>query len=323
MAFPSEFWWGTGASSTQAEGAAPASDWCARAKRPGWCRRRGDGNGFGTRYAEDFALFAEHGLTHHRLSIEWARHRARGGRRDTAADRALPRGARRGARDAGISPWVCLHHFTLPGWFSDRRAAASSTSAAARYYWPRHVDFCAETFGDLVFGWKPINEPVALRRRRGWLGGSYPPHVDDRRRFTEVLESTAPRQLRRGPPAARRRPARSRRSTTCRRSTPPTPAPRPTRRRSSTTCSWRCWIACSRRRAERAGPRPVEVPASRAVRPRRLLVLHTRIGVDADGVVHAVPRGRPGRAAGLRAVERRTRRGAAPCWPRTVPAGRC
>ena len=26
-----------------------------------------------TRYAEDFALYAEHGLTHHRLSIEWAR----------------------------------------------------------------------------------------------------------------------------------------------------------------------------------------------------------------------------------------------------------
>ena len=27
--FPAGFWWGTGASSTQAEGAAPASDWCA------------------------------------------------------------------------------------------------------------------------------------------------------------------------------------------------------------------------------------------------------------------------------------------------------
>ena len=35
--------------------------------------RSGDGNGFGTRYAEDFRLLAEHGLTHHRLSIEWAR----------------------------------------------------------------------------------------------------------------------------------------------------------------------------------------------------------------------------------------------------------
>ena len=33
---------------------------------------------------------------------------------------------------------------------------------ARSYFWPRHVAFCAETFGDLVFGWKPINEPAAF-----------------------------------------------------------------------------------------------------------------------------------------------------------------
>ena len=54
------------------------------------------------------------------------------------------------ARDAGVEPWVCLHHFTLPGLVRRRPAAASSTRRPARYWWPRHVDFCAETFGDLV-----------------------------------------------------------------------------------------------------------------------------------------------------------------------------
>jgi len=47
------------------------SDW-ARWEALGRAPASGEGNGFGTRYAEDFALLAEHGLTHHRLSIEWA-----------------------------------------------------------------------------------------------------------------------------------------------------------------------------------------------------------------------------------------------------------
>ena len=64
--------WGTGASSTQCEGAAPASDWWEW-ERSGHAPLSGDGNGFSTRYAEDFALLAGLGLTHHRLSLEWAR----------------------------------------------------------------------------------------------------------------------------------------------------------------------------------------------------------------------------------------------------------
>jgi len=64
------------------------------------------------------------------------------------------------AREAGVSPWVCLHHFTLPGWFTEMGGGFVDDRARS-YYWARHVAFCAETFGDLVFGWKPINEPAA------------------------------------------------------------------------------------------------------------------------------------------------------------------
>ena len=45
--------WGTGASSTQCEGAAPASDWIDW-ERGGHAPRSGDGNGFAYRYADDF-----------------------------------------------------------------------------------------------------------------------------------------------------------------------------------------------------------------------------------------------------------------------------
>ena len=60
MQWPEVFWWGTGASSTQCEGAAPASDWWEW-ERSGHAPLSGDGNGFGTRYAEDFALLADSG----------------------------------------------------------------------------------------------------------------------------------------------------------------------------------------------------------------------------------------------------------------------
>ena len=158
MTFGSDFWWGTGASSTQAEGAAPASDWFAL-ERAGTMPPSGDGNGFGQRFDEDFALYAQHGLTHHRLSIEWARIEPEEGRRDNAAVEHYLE-VLTAARAAGVSPWVCLHHFTLPGWFTEMGGGFVDDRARS-YYWARHVAFCAETFGDLVFGWKPINEPGA------------------------------------------------------------------------------------------------------------------------------------------------------------------
>jgi len=159
VAFPETFWWGTGASSTQAEGAAPASDWYALEER-GVVPRSGDGNGFGVRYAEDFSLYASFGLTHHRLSIEWARIEPEEGRRDGAAIEHY-RTVLSAAADAGVSPWVCLHHFTVPGWFAETGEGGFLDDHARSYYWARHVAFCAETFGDMVFGWKPINEPSA------------------------------------------------------------------------------------------------------------------------------------------------------------------
>ncbi len=183
MTFPDDFWWGTGASSTQCEGAAPAGDWYREEQR-GTYPRSGDGNGFGARYAEDFANFAALGLTHHRLSIEWARIEPEPGRRDDAAVEHY-RAVLTAARDAGVSPWVCLHHFTLPGWFTEIGEGAFRDDRARSYHWARHVAFCAETFGDLVFGWKPINEPFAYAAL-GYQLGVLPPR---RRDFGQMLEA--------------------------------------------------------------------------------------------------------------------------------------
>jgi beta-glucosidase len=186
MAFPPGFWWGTAASSTQAEGAAPASDWYAL-ERAGLVPRSGDGNGFATRFAEDFHLYAEHGLSHHRLSIEWARIEPHEGSRDERAVEHY-REVLTAARDAGVHVWVCLHHFTLPGWFTETGEGAFADDRARSYFWPRHVAFCAETFGDLVFGWKPINEPTAYAAL--YASGGAPAASRDWRKVFDVLGGT-------------------------------------------------------------------------------------------------------------------------------------
>jgi beta-glucosidase len=197
---PSSFWWGTAASSTQVDGSAPASDY-RRWEGLGKVPPSGDGNGFTRRYAEDFALFAEHGLTQHRLSLEWARLEPVEGKHDDEAVEHA-RSVLTAARDAGLEPWVCLHHFSLPGWFSDDMGGFVDERART-YHWPRHVAWVAETFGDLAAGWKPINEPVAYAAA-GWLLGVNPPGAADLNQFLEALEAThlanheAWRQLRGG-----------------------------------------------------------------------------------------------------------------------------
>jgi beta-glucosidase len=175
--------WGTAASSTQCEGAAPASDWIEW-ERAGRAPPSGDGNGFATRYAEDFSLYASLGLTHHRLSLEWARIEPERGRRDATAV-AHYCDVLTAAREAGVQPWVCLLHFTVPRWFAadgDFLDAANRTVA-----WARHVDFVAESFGDLVAGWQPVNEtnyyPAAKYR-----GGGWPPGRNDRDEWAVATE---------------------------------------------------------------------------------------------------------------------------------------
>ncbi len=184
MSWPEGFMWGTGASSTQCEGAAPASDWWEW-ERSGHAPISGDGNGFGQRYAEDFALLASLGLNHHRLSIEWARIEPVEGNRDPEAVEHYRR-VLIAAHDAGVSPWVSLHHFTLPRWFADRNGFLDDTNRTGA--WASHVEFIAETYGDLVAGWQPINETnyygYAAYGGRGW-----PPGLDDGQQRAQVDET--------------------------------------------------------------------------------------------------------------------------------------
>ncbi len=184
MRWPDGFMWGTGASSTQCEGAAPASDWLAW-EEAGRAPVSGEGNGFARRYAEDFGLLASLGLRHHRLSIEWARIEPEPGRRDPAAVEHY-RAVLQAARQAGVEPWVCLHHFTLPRWFADSGGFLAEDNR--RRAWTAHVEFMAETFGDLVYGWQPVNE-TNYYANIAYRGGGWPPGHNDRDQAAQAAEA--------------------------------------------------------------------------------------------------------------------------------------
>lgn len=170
------FRWGTTSSATGSEGAAPRADWYAweaQARVP----RSGDGNGWATNFHDDLARLQTLGTDSVRITIEWARIEPEAG----VIDREVVDRYRRmleAARDNGLAPWITLHHGSLPGWFADD-AQGYRDDRTRNYYWPRHVDRCAEWFEDLVAGWVAIDDPTGWAVR-GHLEGTRPPGRRDR-----------------------------------------------------------------------------------------------------------------------------------------------
>lgn len=194
--------WGVAAAATQAEGAAPASDWRAW-EAEGRVPYSSDGNGFATNYRQDLRLFSEAGFSAVRLTIDWARIEPIV---DVVDDRAVDhyRDVLSSAVEAGLAPWLVLVDGSLPGWFSiDERGFREQR--ARSYYWPRHAERCAELFGTWAAAWIPILRPLRLARR-AYFSASAPPGLHHPERFALTLEGLylglgdAWRALRGGPP---------------------------------------------------------------------------------------------------------------------------
>jgi beta-glucosidase len=181
--FAGRWWWGAGASAVQTEGACPADDWY-RWERAGKAPASGDGNGFATRFAEDFRLLRELGLTDYRLSINWARVVPDIGRVDHQAVDYY-RSVLTAGRDAGLRIWVCLLHSAIPQWFADRGGFAGG---GALDTWSTWVDLAAREFGDLAGGWIPFNEPSSFAQK-AYLSGTFPPGHRDLGELISVLET--------------------------------------------------------------------------------------------------------------------------------------
>ena len=108
--------------------------------------------------------------------MEWARLEPEPGVHEAAAV-ARYRSVLQATHDAGVAPWVCLHHFTLSRWFAASGGFLVESNRTDS--WTRHVEFVAETFGDLVAGWQPVNE-TNYYARAAYCAGGWPPGHDDR-----------------------------------------------------------------------------------------------------------------------------------------------
>lgn len=154
------------------------------------------GNGFFTRSVEDVALLAHHGVTDIALGFDWSRLQPRPGSLDGSwaewyGDIVTA------AHQSGVRLWATLLERSIPQWFDDEGGFNDAKSAGR--YWPRFVETMAETFGDRLDGWFPIDDPLTFTDLYG---------RDRGRQHGELLHTMveawrdAWRILRGGPPVA-------------------------------------------------------------------------------------------------------------------------
>ena len=118
--FPEHFYWGTATSSHQVEGNNRNNDWW-EAEQKGLLPKSGDACDSYNRYEEDFDLAKKMGNNAHRFSLEWSRIEYANGKFNLE-EMEHYRGLIRALKHRGIEPFITLHHFTNPIWFSDSGA---------------------------------------------------------------------------------------------------------------------------------------------------------------------------------------------------------
>jgi beta-glucosidase len=177
LVFPSSFLWGAATAAHQVEGGNENSDWWDWERRPGTpcVDRSGVACDHYRRYPEDVALLAGLGLNTYRYSVEWARIEPEDG---AIAQDALDHYRRMtdAVGEAGLTPVVTLHHFTLPRWVAARGGWLDRGTPAL---FARYCDTVVRALGERVDWYCTINEPgvVAFGGYLGALG--FPPGTHD------------------------------------------------------------------------------------------------------------------------------------------------
>lgn len=201
-AFPPDFRFGTATSAHQIEGGQD-NDWSA------WEQlgriKHGEQSGLScdgwNRWSEDLKLARALKTNAYRFSVEWSRIEPRPGEWNLAALERYRRMVDT-MEQLGLEPWLTLHHFTNPQWFS-RSGGWLREDAGATF--ARYAEQVARVFPD-VSHWCTINEPEVLTEL-GYLAGYWPPEKKSLRaalrvrknlllahqRAADVLHRTIPR----------------------------------------------------------------------------------------------------------------------------------
>ena len=186
LAFPPGFLWGAATAAHQVEGWNANSDWWDWERRPGTpCR---DESGIAIdhyrRYRDDIALLAGVGLDTYRYSVEWARIEPAEGVFDEAVLDHY-RAMTDAVWEAGLTPMVTLHHFTLPRWVA-ARGGWMDPGTPARF--ARYAERVVRALADRVDWYCTINEP-GIVAWGGYLGAlDFPPGRTDTRSWERAIE---------------------------------------------------------------------------------------------------------------------------------------
>lgn len=168
--FPEQFYWGTGTSSHQIEGDNFYNDWW-RAEQEGDVKyKSGKACDSYRRYKEDFDLAKELGTNAHRFSLEWSRIEPNQGEFKESAIEHY-RTVITEVKKRGLEPFVTLHHFTNPVWFSDMGGWENKN---ADKIFARYVEYVVKQLGANVTYWITINEPM-IYALLGYIEEAWPP----------------------------------------------------------------------------------------------------------------------------------------------------
>ena len=188
--FPRDFVWGVAASAYQIEGAwnedgKGESIWDRFSHTPGKVLNGETGDiacDHYHRYAEDMALMKELGVKAYRFSISWPRVLPRGKGTVNNAGLDFYKRLIDELLQAGIEPWICLHHWDLPQAIQDEGGWANPVSIQ---YFADYAKLLAQELGSNVRRWIVFNEPRCI----SWLGyltGIHAPGKKDMMSAVEV-----------------------------------------------------------------------------------------------------------------------------------------
>ncbi len=181
--FPSEFLWGAAISSYQTEGGNSNTDWCLweKEKKITLCDRASNHYKF---FREDFKLAKELNLKSLRISLEWARIFPQKGEFSSEALKHYKESIVI-LNSLGIKPFVTLHHFTNPIWFSDLGGWTLSENID---YFLEYLKKVVNEFKSDVEYWLIINEPMVYLFN-GYVSGIWPPGMQSVNIAKKVLDN--------------------------------------------------------------------------------------------------------------------------------------
>jgi beta-glucosidase len=179
MGFPTGFVWGAATSAFQIEGGRTdgkgQSIWDTFSDQ-GRLADRGDvACDHYHRWPEDVALMKELGLDAYRMSISWTRILPDGTGAVNQRGLDFYKKLIDGVIEAGITPWVTLHHWDLPQTLQNQGGWASRETVGA---FSNYAEVVVRSLGDRVSHWITQNEPW-VAAILGYAEGVFAPGVAD------------------------------------------------------------------------------------------------------------------------------------------------